>query len=1133
MKTMIGRLSLMSVVAKRISRTCAVLAAVGLGLWAGSSRADTTINNGDTFTIDDGNTTKVGGTTTWNDTGTLTIYNDATLQTWPSQNDVVPNNDAIVFTGAGGTITLRFNDNDTKFTMSGPVTSSASGAQTLAITLGNNGNGDRESVVFNTGIPDANGHPLSLTARFTTQSGSESYLSLPGVNTFTGPITLTKGDNVQNAYLTIGGVKTKNGNTPGSGKLGNGNYPGDISLDTTTHLYYDSSADQILSGTISGNGDLIKDGSGTLTISGTNSCHGNTTVSSGTLVLDPAGSYTFYVTDTGNNKITGTGTATLNGTFIIDTSAFTGAIGSWTLVDTTTKSFGDTFGVTDGVTSWGAPVGTVFTKVDGLRTWTFDTSTGVLHLSAPALITSFSYLTYNGIIDQNALTIHLAVPQGTDVTTLAPIYAVSSGNGSPVSGTVRDFSSTKTYTITDGAIHNTYTVTVSIFTGLNEKTYLNRANFSDLEPISNLLAATPDATGHQVDNIDYHFDYGVNFNVLPGNPGPENFSILWEGWFDVLAAGGYGTYTFGTSSDDGSVIYMDLNGNGSFADAGEYIVNNNYYRADTAVTGEVTLNMDSVHMVIGYYQSGGGADMRAAWKKGTGYGFSDLALINGTAGYFFPTDPHPPIAQILSFTISGHAGVINQGAKTIHVSLPHGSSVTSLAPTYTVSSGVGTPATGTTHDFTSPVIYTVTDVANATTNHYTATVIVLPPGPPVTDYARWFDASTLGLADNAPVTQWNDNSVNAANATVPGGMVAPVYVANSGMESGLGAVHFDVSSGDSVLQFAEDSNIRTIFAVFKGRSFLITDATTGAYDFHRWYGVDDDPTVPLLDGPDANSWSSGNLWTANGAQNYVNGVSVDCTTFQMPNVLHNGFNLVELLSTDKVTADSWNYDRGNCCGHYGDQFQAEVIIYDRLLFEEERLQVETYLSNKWFTVSAPPPTPPTASFTATPASGFAPLQVVFTNTSSAGGSATIAGCHWDFGDSQTANTVGLSNVTNTYTSVSDYAVTLTVTNSDSLTDSIAHTIHVADVPTPEFKQTGTVGVDPATGHATISFTGTNGVKYRIVYKDDLLDTGAWKELNAGVWSNGVNGANSLRDDSTSGVTTQRFYKLEAVSVDGP
>jgi len=613
-----------------------------------SARADTTIDASGTFTIDDSNTTVVDSTTTWNDTGTLTINNDGTLQTWPNQNGEVANNDAIVFAGSGGTYILRFNDNDTKFTLNGAMTSTATGAQTLALSLGDQGNGDRESVVFNSGIPDVgDSSALSLNARFTTQSGSESYLSLPGINTFTGPITLVKGDNVQNAYLTVGGVLTKDGNTPGSGNLGNGTYAGAIALDTTTHLYYDSSADQILAGAISGAGALDKDGSGTLTLSGLNTYVGNTTVSSGELVLNTTGTLTFGITDVSNNKITGTATAALNGTFTIDTSAFSGAVGSWTLVDVTTVSYGGTFSVA-GYTK----AGTVWTNVVGARTWTFDQANGVLSVSAPALVTSFSYLTYYGIVNQDALTISLALPQGTDLTSIAPTYTVSSGTGDPVSGTARNFTSAQTYTITDGASVNTYTVNVSFFAGLTVSTYLGRNDPSDLDPISNLMAATPTATGIQMDDIDYHGGVWA----VPANPSGDNFSILWEGWFDVLAAGGHGTYTFGTSSDDGSVIYMDLNRNGSFADPGEYIVNNNNYQGDTPATGQVTLDMDSVHIVIGYYEGGGGYDMRAGWKKGAYSDFDSLDLINGTSGVFFPTDPHPGVGGGYSDWATLYAG---------------------------------------------------------------------------------------------------------------------------------------------------------------------------------------------------------------------------------------------------------------------------------------------------------------------------------------------------------------------------------------------------------------------------------------------------------------------------------------------
>ncbi|MEI6606517.1 MAG: hypothetical protein WCP35_14500, partial [Verrucomicrobiota bacterium] len=147
-------------------------AALALALAAPAARASTTISSG-TFIINDANCTKVGTTTTWNDTGTCTISAGATLTTQPGQNNTVANNDALAFAGGSGTITFNFNDNDTDFMLNGAVSSAATGAQTLAIYTGYSGNGDRESVTFNSAIPNATGgSTLGLNVNFRTQTGS-------------------------------------------------------------------------------------------------------------------------------------------------------------------------------------------------------------------------------------------------------------------------------------------------------------------------------------------------------------------------------------------------------------------------------------------------------------------------------------------------------------------------------------------------------------------------------------------------------------------------------------------------------------------------------------------------------------------------------------------------------------------------------------------------------------------------------------------------------------------------------------------------------------------------------------------------------------------------------------------------
>jgi len=292
---------------------------------AGSARADTTITNGQTQDVSGDPVANFFGSA-----GIVTLDDGATLQFHSAQNSLPAgaanagwniSND-IILSGNAGTINLKFNDNDTYWNFNGPISGTASGAQTLAITTGFQGNGDREAVNFTTPIPDGSNGAIGLQITHNVQSGGNTYVNLIPVNTFTGPITVTAATNVATGYLVIGGERYErafDGNSPysfpGSGSLGNGNYPGAISLGARTALDYFSSASQTLSGVISGAGSLVKEGSGTLTLSGLNTYASTTTVKAGTLVLDAAGGLSFVVTNTGSNKITGAGTATLNGTF--------------------------------------------------------------------------------------------------------------------------------------------------------------------------------------------------------------------------------------------------------------------------------------------------------------------------------------------------------------------------------------------------------------------------------------------------------------------------------------------------------------------------------------------------------------------------------------------------------------------------------------------------------------------------------------------------------------------------------------------------------------------------------------------------------------------------------------------------
>ena len=89
----------------------------------------------------------------------------------------------------------------------------------------------------------------------------------------------------------------------------------------------------------------------------------------------------------------------------------------------------------------------------------------------------------------------------------------------------------------------------------------------------------------------------------------------------------------------------------------------------------------------------------------------------------------------------------------------------------------------------------------------------------------------------------------------------------------------------------------------------------------------------------------------------------------------------------------------------------------------------------------PPATTPTASFTASPTSGVAPLPMQFTDTST-GAPTSWA---WDFGDGTTATTQSPSH---TYAAAGTYTVTLRVTNSAGTSTPATQTVTVSSAPPP-------------------------------------------------------------------------------------
>ncbi|HTI09475.1 MAG TPA: PA14 domain-containing protein [Puia sp.] len=208
----------------------------------------------------------------------------------------------------------------------------------------------------------------------------------------------------------------------------------------------------------------------------------------------------------------------------------------------------------------------------------------------------------------------------TGVISQSSVQLIWDGASDDVGVTAYDIyvNGNKTYTIGNVDTFNVYNL-------VNGQTYTFTVKAKDfagnISPFSNQVAATAAFNG-----LTYNYYSGIwntlpDFNtltpVVTGNVpnvtlsnalSTVNYAFTWTGYINIPVTG---TYTFQTSSDDGSKLYIDV----PYSAAATATVNNDgLHGTNTVTSADMTLTAGVHTFVATFFQQGGGAVMGVNWK---------------------------------------------------------------------------------------------------------------------------------------------------------------------------------------------------------------------------------------------------------------------------------------------------------------------------------------------------------------------------------------------------------------------------------------------------------------------------------------------------------------------------------------
>jgi autotransporter-associated beta strand protein len=562
---------------------------------------------------------------------TLTLTGSANT----TLSGVISGTGALVKTGTG-TLTLTGAN-----TYTGGTTVSAGTLQGDTTSLSGNIT-NNAAVTFDQATNGTYSGVISGTGALTKQNSGT--LTLTGANTYSGATAVNAGTlslGAANALGTSTAVSIASGATlqlaTGAQTIASFSGAGGIDLGANTLTAGGSNASTTFSGTISGTGALVKNGTGTLTLTGANSYTGGTTISAGTLqgntssltgniannaalVFDQSANGTFAGVISGTGSLTkqNAGTLTLTGantyagpTTISGGTLTLGSGGALNSINAVTIAGGATFQLGAGSQTIGS-----FAGAGNIDLGSFTLTSGGSNAS-----TTFSgaIAGTGGLVKNGAGTLTLSGANtftGTTTINAGSIVATTAGFGGAIvnnASLVLDQSTNGTYA---GAIsgtgslikQNTGTV---ILSGTN--TYSGGTTVS----AGTLQGNTTSLQGSIANNAAVVFDQAANGTYAGAMSGTGSLTKQNTG---TLILSGANTYSGGTTVSGGALQGNTTSLQGSIANNAAVVfdqASNGTYAGVMSGTGSLTKQNSGTLILSGANTYAGGTIVSAGTLQGT------------------------------------------------------------------------------------------------------------------------------------------------------------------------------------------------------------------------------------------------------------------------------------------------------------------------------------------------------------------------------------------------------------------------------------------------------------------------------------------------------------------------------------